>query len=154
MRNVTKSAIRKVVIGDITRAHRRGTMRYNTSRKITPGQEMAYRLCHQDFFGLRQRDAAEVMGLTQQRVGQLLTCVEHEAPQLFPILPVRIAKMYSMFSEGNTCAEIAEFLGVSPQSVQRAIRRLMKCGTLYFRRGSERRLSYQPWMDEYITERF
>ena len=154
MQEVTKRAFRELVSRQASRAHVTGMRRYGTSRQINPRQELAYRLCHHDFCGLRQQDAAEVMNMPHQTISRTLAELKKSAPQLFPILAPRIAKMYSLFMEGHTCMEIADILGVTPRAVQKAIKELIRSGQLYFRSGSMRRLSYAPWQDEYIKEKF
>jgi len=153
----TQWAFRETVTEHITRAHREGLRRYKTHRRITPSQEMAYRLCHQDHLGMSQICAAEVMKISPSRVNRLLDRVKQVAPQLFPILAPRIAKMYELFMENYTCREIAETLGVTPRAVQYAIKELFRTRRevgLYFRSNSERRLSYRTYMDEWIKEKF
>jgi CRP-like cAMP-binding protein len=151
---LVKRAIRETVRQQAVRAHVEGTRRYRTSRRIDPQHETTFRLCHHDFCGLNQADAAEVSGLSQQTVSRVLTELRQQAPQLFPILSPRTARMYAMFQDGNTCQEIAEALDVTPRAVQKAMHRLMDEGQLYFRSGARRRLSYRPWQDEYIREKF
>ena len=157
MLDLTKRAFREIVREQIVRAHVEGTRRYGVSRRITPSQEMAYRLCHHDFCGLSQANAAEVLETSQSTISRLLAEIEREAPQLFPILSPRVAKMYEMFMEGYTCKEIAGFIDVSPRAVQKAIRGLYRDRNrlgLWFQTSSQRRLVYAPWMDEVVKERF
>jgi predicted transcriptional regulator len=97
------------------------------------------------------------MKISPSRVNRLLDRVKQVAPQLFPILAPRIAKMYELFMENYTCREIAETLGVTPRAVQYAIKELFRTRRevgLYFRSNSERRLSYRTYMDEWIKEKF
>ena len=54
-------------------------------RLITAKQEQALRLCHQDFEGLSQTEAAEQMNISPRALGKLLVRVKKVLPQYFPI---------------------------------------------------------------------
>jgi predicted XRE-type DNA-binding protein len=154
----TRQAIRKMVCEQIADANREGMIRYGTERQVTFKQEMAYRLCHQDFFGLGQRDAAEVMEIAQPEVSKLLDRLRKTAPQLFPILEQRMAKMYGLFMEGFTAQEIADEMGIiTVHYVRRVLHWLWtqreKTG-VYFRSNAGRQVSYSPSMDAHVTEIF
>jgi hypothetical protein len=120
-------------------------------RFITAQQEAAYRLCHQDFFGLTVADAADVLGVSQSQVRTLLACVQARAPQLFPILSSKVAKVYAMFMDNFTSGEIAEEVGCGVRSVQSILRKLRQKAEeigLYFPARVERRTSFGSWMEE------
>ncbi len=142
----------------IEEANEEGFKRYGSERQVTFKQEAAYRLCHQDFFGLNTKDAAEVMGITRQSLWELLDRVQEIAPQLFPVLPPRMARTYHLFMEGYTACEIAALLEIK---TVRYVRRVLhwlwvrreKTG-VYFRSDAGRRISYQPWMDTHVKEQF
>ena len=120
-------------------------------RFITVQQEAAYRLCHQDFFGLAVADAAEILGTSVSKVRLLLAGVKAVAPQLFPILSPKAAKVYSLFMDNFTSGEIAEEIGCSVRSVQSTLRKLRHKAEeigLYFPVRVEQRTSFGPWMEE------
>jgi predicted DNA-binding protein YlxM (UPF0122 family) len=153
-------AVRDTATRDIERTHQEGLHRYgkDAERLVTPKQELAFRLRHHDFHGLSLSEVARAMGVEEQAVTNLLTRMQSAAPQMFPILSPRIARMYQLFTEDNmTCKEIAEEVGVTPRAVQKALRDLYdrrKVTGLWFRSGSGRKLSYQPWMDTYTRVKF
>lgn len=123
-------------------------------RIITPKQEQALRLCHQDFKGLTQSEAAEIMGISQQAISKLLTAVEKVMPYLFPLLTKTEAECYHLYCiEGWNVEEIAEHLGVAPDSVYKALQRARDKGML-FTKPKGRALSYEPSMDNSIKYKF
>jgi len=138
-------------------ANREGLIRYRTGRYITFKQEIAYRLCHQDFFGLGTDDAADVMGIERQSLWELLNRVKIVAPQLFPILEPRMAKMYTMFLDGYTVFEIADCLNINTSAVWKVLKHLhsnRKQTGIYFRSDAGKRIGYQPSLDETVREVF
>lgn len=155
----TKTAVRRYVEELIEEADARGRELWpGCERAITKRQEMAYRLCHHHHFGLRTNIAAEVMGISRSALWELLWRVGKIAPQLFPILPPRMARIYDRFvHERETIAEIAYGLGVSRRYVYRVLRKMYhdreRTG-LYFPHNSSRRIVYSSWMDPYIRETF
>lgn len=123
-------------------------------RIITEKQEQALRLCHQDFEGLEQVEAADIMGITQQAISRLLTAVEKVMPQYFPILTKAEAKRYHLFAvEGWSVEEIAEYLGLTPNSVYKALKRAKDKG-MCFTEPKGRVLSYNESMDIEVKEQF
>ena len=153
----TKRAIREMVCEQIEEANREGLIRYGTDRHVTFKQEMAYRLCHQDFFGLSTEDTSEVMGLTPREVERLLKRLREQAGQLFPILTPRTAKIHAMFLDGYTVSEIADYLNIYASRVWKVLRYLHEHREqtgIYFRSDAGRRISYQPSMDASVKEIF
>jgi predicted DNA-binding protein YlxM (UPF0122 family) len=123
-------------------------------RIITKRQEQALRLCHQDFGGLEQAEAARQMGISQQAISQLLTRVEEVLPQYFPILTKIEAKRYHLYMiEGWSVNEIAEHFGLTSRSVQLALQRAKDKG-MYFSETKGRVLSYDESMDASIKQQF
>ena len=55
-------------------------------RLITKRQEQILRLCHHDFEGLTQEQAAEKLGVSRPVITKALACIEKIMPQYFPIL--------------------------------------------------------------------
>ena len=154
----TKLAISRMVEDAIRETHRTGVMRYGNERQITQEQEMAYRLCHHDFFGLSNGDAADIMGTTPHAVDCLLNRLRAVAPQLFPILRPFTARVYRLFvHDSMTIREIADEMCVGVLSVRTVLKRLhrdRKRTGLYFPSGTSRRLSYCNWMDPHIRTAF
>jgi DNA-binding CsgD family transcriptional regulator len=153
MLDVTKQGLRDMLLKQISDLDLLGKYRYGegVSRCISIRQEAAYRLCHQDFFGMPIADAAEVLDTTERNVRSLLDTLRLEAPQLFPILTPRAARIYSLFMDNFTTREIAETMGRSLRSVQsvlRTLRRKAKEIGLYFPPGITQRMSFGAWMEE------
>ena len=107
-------------------------------RIITKRQERALRLCHQDFDGLTQPEAAYRMNISQQALSQLLARCEEIAPQFFPILTKQEAKFYHLFTvEGWSVEDIAknenedgitEYSGVTLNAVYKTFQRCREKG--------------------------
>jgi len=164
MQNETKIAIRELVKGQCAACHHEGMERYAEEDEYLPPRlisllgETYYRLCHHDFCGLSTSDAAEVMGTDVRTVQRHLVAVREVAPQLFPILPQRSAKIYFLFTvENMTASEIAHKLCISVKTVNELLWRLYKDRHetgLFFRSGSRRRIAYEPWMDSHIKQEF
>jgi len=66
-------------------------------RSITKKQEQALQLCHQDFGGLEQIEAAERMNISQQAISKLLAVVKKVLPQYFPIITKLEAQIYHYY---------------------------------------------------------
>lgn len=91
-------------------------------RTITERQEEAIRLCHHDFEGLTEIDAAERMGISQSAVSQLLSQVKKVAPQLFPIMTKFQAQCYHhLMCDGWSPDDIAERMDRQVNSVYKAL---------------------------------
>jgi predicted DNA-binding protein YlxM (UPF0122 family) len=97
-----------------------------TKRTITEKQEEALRLCHHDFEGLTEIEAAARMGISQQAISKLLNKVKEIAPQFFPILTKLQAECYHHSTcDGWSPLEIAKYMYRSKWSVYKA---LQACG--------------------------
>jgi len=168
MEKQTVVAMRRMVWEQVEACHNEGMRRYSNrddedapmlpERFVTQKQEIAYRLCHHDFFGLSTEDAAEVMNVDPRTVREHLDKLKEVAPQLFPILPRRSAKVHFLFTvENMTEREIADTLDISTRTVGNLLYRMFKNREqtgLYFRAGSARRISYNPWMDPHVNRSF
>ena len=89
-----------------------------SKRLITKKQEEIFKLCHHDFEGLSQTEAAERLGITQSAVLQALACVEKVLPQFFPILTKQEAQIYHYYmAEGWEVDEISEYTGLTHNAV-------------------------------------
>lgn len=117
-------------------------------RLITPRQEKALRLCHQDFEGLSETEAAKRMSISQQAINKLLAAVEKVLPQYFPILTKQEAERYHLYmNEGWSVDEIAEHFGLTPRSVYYALQRARDKG-MPFTEARKKMLSYNSDMDD------
>ncbi|MCK5615771.1 hypothetical protein KAR91_78635 [Candidatus Pacearchaeota archaeon] len=123
-------------------------------RLITEKQEQALRLCHQDFDGLSQTEAAEKMGISEAALGKLLARVEKVLPQYFPMLTKLEAKCYHHYmNEGWPVNEITECTGQSESAVYKALQRARDKG-MRFTESKDRVLQYDSSMDGDIKEQF
>ena len=123
-------------------------------RLITEKQEQALRLCHQDFDGLSQDEAAKRMGISPAAIGKLLDRVKKVLPQYFPVLTKLEAKCYHLYmNEGWSVEEIAEYFGLTPDSVYKTLHRARDKG-MHFTEAKGRVLSYDESMDANIKEQF
>jgi hypothetical protein len=153
--------VKEQLVSDIQVAAVRGLALYGDlrgppKRYVSTAEEAAYRLCHHDFYGLSQGEAAQVLGVTQAAVAQRLTSLKNKAPQLFPILSRNVAAVYNRFTTDNmTVREIADDLQLSPRYCWQVLQDLWENREntgLYFRTGTRQRLYYRPWMDEHVKE--
>ena len=122
-------------------------------RILTKQEETAIRLSHHDFVGLTTDKAAEIMGVSQRRVQQLLQSAEQKAPQLFPILTKHQAEIKWLINEaGLTFEQVAEVLKVTPNSVSNTVK-VLKEKDVYIERR-KKTVQYQDWMDGQVKEKF
>jgi predicted DNA-binding protein (UPF0251 family) len=154
---LTVRVIKATLVSDMQMLAIKGIARYgNARRMVTLNEEAAYRLCHHDFFGLTQQEAAQVLGIDQTTVTRRLRSLKDKAPQLFPILSKNTAAIYNRFITGNmSVKEIACDLNLTPRHCWQVLQNLWdtrKETGLYFRSGSRQRLQYRSWMDEYVKE--
>ena len=98
-------------------------------RKITERQEQALRLCHHDFSGLTQEEAAKEMGITQPTLNELLEHVKKVLPQFFPIITKHESKIYHYYMvEGWDVVDIADYMELSERAIYAALQRAVKKG--------------------------
>lgn len=122
-------------------------------RIITEQEERAIRLCHHDFGGLTQKDAARLMGKTRQRVQQLLQSAEQKILSLFPILTKRQVEVRDYINKsGLTYEQIAKILNVSKSNVGNIVETLKKKKVYLEKREPVRK--YELWMDSQIVQKF
>ena len=101
-------------------------------RLITKRQEEALKLCHHDFSGLTQEEAAKEMGITQSAVNDLLNRVKKVAPQLVPILTKHEFKIYNYYIEKNwSVTEIAEHFNLTESAIYATLIRAKKKGMVF-----------------------
>lgn len=125
-------------------------------RLITEKQERALRLCHQDFEGLTQEEAAKRMNISQSALNGLLARLKKNPrfQAYFPILTKLEAERYHLYAvEGWTVEEIAEHFGLTPNSVYKALQRARDKG-MFFTEAKGRVLSYDESMDAGVKQQF
>jgi len=123
-------------------------------RLITKKQEQALRLCHQDFEGLDQVEAAKQMSISHQAISKLLAAVKETLPQYFPIITKHEAQIYHYYMvEGWEVNEIAEYIGLSLNAVYKTLQRTRDKG-MFFTEAKGRILSYEPSMDVNVEQKF
>ena len=131
-----------------------GAMLDMGKRLITEKQERALRLCHHDFEGLSQIEAAKRMNISQSALSGLLTKVKKVLPQYFPILTKLEMERYHLYMvEGWDVDEIAEHFEVTPSAIQLALQRAKDKG-MFFSEEKGRTLSYEPSMDANVKHQF
>ena len=122
-------------------------------RLITERQEQALQLCHHDFEGLAQEEAAEKMGISRRAVCKLLAYVEKALPQYFPILTKLEAQVYHYYMvEGWEVDEIAEHVEKSPDAIYKVLQGAKAKGKFFRKKGKI--LQYRPWMDAQVIQKF
>jgi len=123
-------------------------------RLITLRQEQALRLCHHDFEGLTQKEAAEKMNISQSALSGLLIRVKKVLPQYFPILTKLEAQIYYYYMvEGWSTEKITEHMEKSQRTVQLTLQRARDKG-MFFTEAKGRVLSYDPSMDAQVIHKF
>ena len=123
-------------------------------RLITIRQEQILRLCHHDFEGLTQEQAAEKLGVSRPVITKALMCIEKIMPQYFPILTKLEVKIYHHYMiEGWGVDEIAEYLNQSENAVYKTLQRTRDKG-MYFSDAKGKALSYTPEMDAGVKQKF
>lgn len=98
-------------------------------RILTKKQEKALRLCHHDFSGLIQEEAAKIMGIDRKNISKLLNRVKKVFPLMFPIITKQEAMIYFYYQKmGWKVSEIAECMGLSERMVYFSLQRARKKG--------------------------
>lgn len=120
---------------------------------LTKREEEAYRLVHQDFYGLSRQDAADKMKIGISALNRLLRNVQVKAPQLSPILTKQQYEVQVLITEkGLTHSQVAERLGIKTRIVDSIVQQLKKKG-VYLERP-KRIQHYEPFMDKEIVRKF
>lgn len=123
-------------------------------RCITEKQERALRLCHHDFEGLTQADAAKKMGISQPALSELLAAVEKMMPEWFPILTPFEAKCYFYYIVGGSpVAGIAIAMDKPQSAIYDALQRARVKGQ-FFPEAKRKVLQYDISMDNNVKEKF
>lgn len=93
-------------------------------RRITKKQEHLLHLCHQDFEGLSQTEAAERLGIKPSVVSIMLKRIKKVLPEYFPILTALEYKIYNLYmNEGWDVPDIAEYLEKTDTAIRGTLRR-------------------------------
>ncbi|KKK56721.1 hypothetical protein LCGC14_1416840 [marine sediment metagenome] len=119
-------------------------------RKISNDEERAFRLCHHDYGGKSVEYAAVMMDISVKEIKQLLCCIKHKAPQLFPILTPQHRAILTMYNQGISRATVAEDLNITLPVLKRRVRFLRTHGYLRDRKV----VRYQPHMDSQVVQKF
>ena len=120
-------------------------------RLITEKQEQALRLCHHDFDGFSQAEAAKQMNISQSALNQLLIRVKKVMPQYFPILTKLEYKCYNLYmNEGWNVKTIAEHQLQTEDAICKALQRAYKKG-MWRPKAHGRIQSYDELQERYIN---
>ena len=121
----------------------------NQKRLITERQEQVLKLCHHDFRGMTQEEAAKIMGITRRAVCFLLERVKKVLPQYFPILTKHEAKIYHYYMvEGWDVSEIADYFELEERTIYYALERAVEKG-MRPTTPKNRILSYDELIEKY-----
>ncbi len=122
-------------------------------QKLSDRQIQAYRLVSGEFEGLSTDEAAKRMQITPQAVNRLLSRAEKSCPQLFPLLNKQEANVKVLLAADWSNEDIADKLQVGLSRVSQIIGSIGEKEHTTCHRPVEM-LSYQPWMDNQIREKF
>lgn len=121
-------------------------------RIVTQFEEQVIRLCHHDFSGLTQEEAAEQLQCSQGEISRAIGRLKLKAPQLFPILTEQQAFIRDcIIEEGLTHQQIAIFLNISESTVASTVATLKEKGVCF--EQPHKTLQYENWMDTPIKHR-
>ena len=112
-----------------------------------------YRLCHQDFLGLSQEEAAERAGISQSQVSRILAKIEKEHPELFPILNARQNYIYKrIVKHGDTHQAIAVMMNVTIRTVERITAQMKRKGVCF--NSPMKTVPYKEYLDEQVKHKY
>ena len=116
---------------------------------MTDQEIQAYRLCHHDFKGLDQIEAAERMGISQSCVSRILANLEKKCPELFPILNSRQAYILTRITKfGDTHKDIAALMNVSVRTVERIVSQMRRKGVCF--NSPIKTVRYEDYLDSEV----
>ncbi len=122
-------------------------------KNLTDKQVQAYRLVSGEFEGLSTDEAAKRMKTTRQAINRLLSRAKKICPKLFPLLTKQEVDVKALYTLNWSYEDIADKLQVSLSRVSQIIKSTNeKQGTVCSK--PIKMLSYHPWMDGYIKEKF
>lgn len=117
-------------------------------RLITKRQERALKLCHHDFGGLTQKEAAKIMGITPASLSGLLSRVKKVYPCYFPLITKQEAKIYHYYMvDGWSVSEIAEYMELTERAVYDSFKRAQR-KDMHFTEARGRVLSWDKFIDD------
>lgn len=123
-------------------------------RLITKRQEQIFRLCHHDFEGLTQVEAAKRLGVVQSVIAESLEYTKKVFPQYFPIFTKFEMECYHYYMvDGWSVADIVEYLEKTENAVYKALQRVRSKGA-HFAGPTGRVLSYDESMDNNVEHKF
>lgn len=128
-------------------------MTTETKRNITEREEEAFRLVSGDFAGLSQEQAAKEMGVSVQRISELLQNVKTKTPQLFPMITKSEANVLVRIREGQDDQYILRAEALTPAQLVRALRNLRAAGRIE-QAAKIKVLQYEAHMDAEIERKF
>lgn len=119
-----------------------------SKQSITKKQKRALQLCHHDFEGLTQKEAAKKMKISQQAISKLLILVKKALPQYFPILTKQEERIYHYYMvEGWSVETIAKYTKLSCDTIYNTLQR-GKSKKKSFTGAVGRILSYDEFKEE------
>ena len=122
-------------------------------KNLSDKQVQAYRLVSGEFEGLSTDEAAKRMGITPQAINRLLSRAKKICSKLFPLLTKQEVDVKALHVLNWSYEDIADKLQVSLSRVSQIIKSANeKQGTACSK--PIKMLSYHPWMDGYIKEKF
>ncbi len=122
-------------------------------RILTSIEERVIRLCHHDFMGLTQQEAADKLGVSQAYIAEVLRHAKKKAPQLFPIMNRQQVVIYKLITEkGMSHEKVARRIGKSVGAVKQIVTRIRRKGFSFPRHG--RKVRYESWMENQVVEKF
>ena len=121
-------------------------------RLITKRQQEILMCVHHDFQGLSREEAAKKLGISSRAINKALEAVKRVLPQYFPLLTKLEIKCYHFYTgDGWKVQEIAEYMEISIDSVQNALRRAKNKG-MWWPKGLGRRKSWDDLKEKYGEE--
>ena len=123
-----------------------------TKRVISKFEEEVIRLCHHDFAGLTQTEAAQRLDVSQGLISETLAHIKKKAPQLFPILTKRqgLVRDY-IVDEGLTHQQIAILLLTSEHCIDSTVATMKAKGVCFEK--PRKLLRYERWMDKHVRRK-
>jgi len=123
-------------------------------RVISKKDQAIYEMCHHEFQGLSQQEAASWLGISSSAVHDTLQRVKAVAPQLFPIITKRQFEVVQLITcDGLMHEEVAERLGVTVSAISNTVEVLKKRG-FKFPTRTKPPVKFNEYQDKFIREKF